>query len=85
MQGPHQYPQCHYFAKNFWIISAGVQRQGTLEVTIREAGIDHVLFSIDYPDEDMVETAQWFDSLELDDTTRVKLTPGNAKKLLRIE
>jgi predicted TIM-barrel fold metal-dependent hydrolase len=85
VQGPHQYPQCHYFAKNFWITSAGVQRQGTLEVIIREAGIDRVLFSIDYPYEDMVETAPWFDSLELDDTTRAKLAHGNAKKLLRIE
>jgi predicted TIM-barrel fold metal-dependent hydrolase len=85
VHGPHQHPLCYYFAKNFWITSAGVQRQSTLESTIREVGIDRVLFSIDYPYEDMLETAQWFDGLELDETTRAKLAYGNAKKLLRIE
>jgi predicted TIM-barrel fold metal-dependent hydrolase len=85
VHGPHQHPLCYYFAKNFWITSAGVLRQSTLESTIREVSIDRVLFSIDYPYEDTLETAQWFDSLALDDSTRGKLAYDNAKKLLRID
>jgi gamma-resorcylate decarboxylase len=83
--GPHQHELCHYFAKNFWITTAGVQKQSVLESTIREVGIDRVMFSSDYPYEDMIETAQWFDALEIDEHTRAKLAYGNAKILLGIE
>jgi predicted TIM-barrel fold metal-dependent hydrolase len=71
--------------QELWITSASVQRQSTLESTIREVGIDRMLFSIDYPYEDMLEIAQWFDGLETDNTTRAKIAYGNAKMLLRIE
>jgi len=83
-QGPHQHKLSHYFAKNFWVTTAGVMKQSTLENTIREIGIDRVLFSVDYPMEDMIETAQWFDGLEIDEASRIKLAYGNAKSVLRI-
>jgi predicted TIM-barrel fold metal-dependent hydrolase len=76
--GTHQRELCYYFPKNFWITTAGVQKQSVLESTIREVGIDRVMFSSDYPYEDMIETAQWFDALEIDDHTRAKLAYGNA-------
>lgn len=85
VSGPHKHTLCHYFAKNFWITTAGVQKQNTLENTIKEVGIDRVIFSVDYPFEDMVETSQWFEGLEMDDTTRAKLAFGNAKNLLRLK
>lgn len=83
--GPHQHELSYYFAKNFWVTTAGVLKQSTLENTIREMGIDRVLFSADYPMEDIVETAQWFDGLEIDEASRNKLAYGNAKSVLGIE
>ena len=83
--GPHKHPLCHYFAKNFWITSAGVQSQSTLEDTIREVGIDRVLFSIDYPYEDMIEVSDWFESLQMDSHTREKIAFGNARTLLKLD
>ncbi|MCJ1304883.1 hypothetical protein MMC08_007696 [Hypocenomyce scalaris] len=85
VSGPHKHPLCFYFNQNFWVTSAGVQRQSTLENTIREVGVDRVLWSIDYPFEDMLEMSQWFDNLELDNNTREKLAFGNAKRLLKLQ
>ena len=73
------------FAKNFWITSSGVLTQSTLECTIHEVGVDKVLFSADYPLEDVIEMADWFDGLGIDDPTRAKLAYGNAKILLGIK
>jgi predicted TIM-barrel fold metal-dependent hydrolase len=81
----HQHPLCYYFTNNFWITTAGVQKQSVLESCIREVGIDRVLFSMDYPMEDMQETAEWFDGLEMDAASRAKLAYGNAKILLGIK
>ncbi|MCJ1339179.1 hypothetical protein MMC09_004468 [Bachmanniomyces sp. S44760] len=61
--GVHQRELAYYFAKNFWITMAGVQKASTLDSTIREVGIDRVMYSADYPYEDMIEAAQWFDGL----------------------
>jgi len=85
VSGAHQHSLSHYFAKNFWITSSGVLTQSTLECTIREVGVDRVLFSADYPLEDVIEMADWFDGLEIDDPTRAKLAYGNAKILLGIK
>ena len=83
--GAHQRELAYYFAKNFWITMAGVQKASTLDSVIREVGIDRVMYSADYPYEDMIEAAQWFDGLELDDASRAKLAYGNAKVLLGIK
>ncbi|MCJ1436653.1 hypothetical protein MMC27_006034 [Xylographa pallens] len=83
--GAHQHPLAYYFAKNFWITTAGVMKASTLESTIREVGIDRVMYSADYPYEDMVEAAQWFDGLEIDEASRAKLARGNAMILLGIK
>jgi 2,3-dihydroxybenzoate decarboxylase len=85
VSGPHKHSLSYYFAKNFWITTAGVQKQNTLENTIKEVGIDRVIFSVDYPFEDMIETCQWFEGLEMDDVSRAKLAFLNAKKLLRLD
>jgi predicted TIM-barrel fold metal-dependent hydrolase len=81
----HKHPLSHYFAKNFWNTSSGVLTQRTLEYTIREVGVDRVLFGADYPLEDAIEMADWFDGLEIDDPTGAKMAYGNAKILLGIE
>jgi predicted TIM-barrel fold metal-dependent hydrolase len=82
---PTSTPYAITLPRTFGSLRWGVLRQSTLESTLREVCIDRALFSIDYPYEDTLETAQWFDSLALDDSTRGKLAYHCAKKLLRID
>jgi 2,3-dihydroxybenzoate decarboxylase len=74
----------HYLRTNFYLTTAGNFRMPTLLNTLQEVGADHVLFSADYPFEDLREAATWFDRLELNENDLVKIASTNAKRLLRI-
>lgn len=73
-----------YWARNFYVTTAGVQDAGTLEDTIKRTGEDRVMFSVDYPFEDTVEIAGWFDRWEMSRRTKMKLGYENAKVLLKL-
>ncbi|RAL59418.1 hypothetical protein DID88_006792 [Monilinia fructigena] len=62
-----------YWARNFYVTMAGVQDAGTLEDTIKRTGEGRVMFSVDYPFEDTLEIAGWFDRLEMSMSTKTKL------------
>jgi predicted TIM-barrel fold metal-dependent hydrolase len=51
---------------------------------ILEAGADRVLYSVDYPYEDMVEAATWFDQAAVSEPDRLKIARGNAQKLFHL-
>ena len=44
-----------------------------------------IIYTADYPYEDMVEAAQWFDGLETDEASRAKLSYGDTKVLIGIK
>lgn len=74
----------HYLRTNFHLTTAGNFRTPALLNTIQEVGADRLLFSADYPFEDMREAAEWFDRLELNDADLVKIARTNAQRLLRL-
>src|SRR5262249_36974882 len=47
---------------------------------VAEIGPDRVMFSVDYPFEDMSEAAEWFDSGEISEADRRKIGRTNALK-----
>lgn len=49
-----------------------------------EVGADRVLYSVDYPYEDMVEARDWFDQAAVGEVDRRKIARGNAEKLFRL-
>ena len=49
-----------------------------------EVGADRVLYSVDYPYEDMGEAAEWFDNTPMSEPDRVKIACSNARQLLRL-
>lgn len=51
---------------------------------ISELGSDHVMFSADYPFEDILEAAQWFDATSICDADRQKIARANAIRLLKL-
>jgi 2,3-dihydroxybenzoate decarboxylase len=46
-----------------------------------EVGADRVLYSVDYPYEDMGEAAEWFDNAPISEPDRFKIACGNARQL----
>jgi gamma-resorcylate decarboxylase len=74
----------YYYENNFWVTTSGVQDEATLLDTLRWTGEDRVMFSVDYPFEDTVEIAGWFDRLSMNSRTKKKVAYGNARALLGI-
>lgn len=72
----------HYFNENFYVTTSGHFHTRTLFNTISEIGVDRVMFSADYPYEDMQEAADWFDSSLLSHNDSVKVGRDNARRLL---
>jgi 2,3-dihydroxybenzoate decarboxylase len=71
----------HYFNENFYVTTSGHFHTRTLFNTISEIGVDRVLFSADYPYEDMEEAAGWFDTSLLSHNDSVKVGRENARRL----
>jgi predicted TIM-barrel fold metal-dependent hydrolase len=53
----------HYLRENFYITTSGNFRTQALTDVLLEVGADRVLYSVDYPFDDMTEAASWFDRL----------------------
>jgi gamma-resorcylate decarboxylase len=77
-------PLAQYLKDHFYITTSGNFHTPTLKNVIEEVGIDRVMFSVDYPYENMEEGARWFDSCPLQGDDRLKVARGNAQRLLRI-
>jgi gamma-resorcylate decarboxylase len=77
-------PMSHYLRENFYITTSGNFRTQALTNVILEVGADRVLYSVDYPFEDMVEAKDWFDQASISDTDRMKIGHGNAQKLFHL-
>jgi predicted TIM-barrel fold metal-dependent hydrolase len=73
----------HYLRNNIYLTTNGDFRTPALLNTLQEVGADRLLFSADYPFEDMREAATWFDRIELNDTDLHKIVHGNARRLFR--
>ncbi|WP_235567995.1 amidohydrolase family protein [Mycobacterium sp. Root135] len=47
-------------------------------------GADRIMFSVDYPYEDMAEASEWFESCGISEADRHEIGYENAKRLLRL-
>ena len=74
----------HYLRENFYITTSGAFRTQALTNVIMEVGADRVLYSVDYPYEDMSEATAWFDNAPISEPDRLKIAQGNARQLFRL-
>jgi len=79
-------PKCklpigHYLRQNFHITTSGNFHTQTLIDVMSEVGSDRVLYSVDYPLEDMIEARDWFDQASVSEADRRKIGRANAQKL----
>jgi predicted TIM-barrel fold metal-dependent hydrolase len=79
-----QRPLGSYLRENFYITTSGNFRTQALTDVILEIGADRVLYSVDYPYEDVVEAQTWLDHCAINDADRIKIAHANAHKLFRL-
>ena len=88
MKAPHKYaargPVADYFRANFHLTTSGHFSTPALLNSMAEIGADRVMFSVDYPFEDISEAAEWFDSAEISEADRRKIGRTNALKLFKL-
>lgn len=77
-------PMAHYLRENFYITTSGNFRTQALTDVLLEVGPDRVLYSVDYPFEDMAEAANWFDQAAISEPDRRKIAYSNARQLFHL-
>lgn len=82
---PAKRPLGEYFRENFWLTTSGNFRTQTLIDAMLEVGADRILFSTDWPFENVDHAAQWFDSASISEADRVKIGRTNAMKLFKLD
>ncbi len=78
---PAKKPIAHYFHNNFYITTSGNFRTQSLIDTMLELGSDRILFSVDWPFENVDHAANWFDSATISEADRLKIGRTNANGL----
>jgi gamma-resorcylate decarboxylase len=73
-----------YFRKNFYVTTSGNFRTIAMRNAMEEMGVGRVLFSTDYPFEEMEEAATWFDAAEIGENDREAIGRDNAERLFRL-
>lgn len=82
---PKTYPAkreiAHYFHNNFYITTSGNFRTQSLIDAMLEIGSDRILFSADWPFENIDHAANWFDNCTISDNDRLKIGRSNSDRL----
>jgi gamma-resorcylate decarboxylase len=85
---PPRYPAkkkiAEYFSANFHITTSGNFRTQSLVDAILEIGSERILFSTDWPFENIDHAAQWFDAASISEADRFKIGRSNAVKLFKL-
>jgi gamma-resorcylate decarboxylase len=55
-----------------------------LFLTMRQIGADRVMFSVDWPFEEIEHAATWFDRVDIGESDRLKIGRSNAARLLKL-
>jgi 2,3-dihydroxybenzoate decarboxylase len=74
----------YYLRNNFYITTSGNFRTQTLAEVLLEVGADRVLYSVDFPFEDMGIASEWFEHAPLNETERLKIGRANAQQLFHL-
>jgi predicted TIM-barrel fold metal-dependent hydrolase len=89
VKAPKTYPAKktfgEYFQNNFHITTSGNFRTQTLIDAMLEIGSDRILFSTDWPFENVDHAATWFDAASISEGDRLKIGRTNAAKLFKLD
>ena len=82
---PAQKRLADYFHANFYLTTSGNFRTQTLIDAILEIGADRILFSTDWPFENVDHAADWFDAASISEADRLKIGRLNALSLFKLK
>jgi 2,3-dihydroxybenzoate decarboxylase len=89
MKAPHKYAAkktvADYVRNNFVVTTSGNFSTSALDQAIAEIGVGRVLWSADYPFEDIADAAEWIDAAPLSEADRKKIVRDNALKLFKLK
>ncbi len=89
IEGRHTYPAkkkiADYFNANFHLTTSGNFRTQTLIDAMLEIGSDRIMFSTDWPFENIDHAAIWFDAASISENDRIKIGRSNAIRLFKLE
>jgi len=71
-----------YFLTQFWITTSGFISVPPLQCALAVVGADRILFSVDYPFDDMTRSREFLDAAPLAPADREKIAHRNAERLL---
>ena len=74
----------YLWRKHFHLTTSGNFDTAALVNAISVMGVDRVMFSVDWPFEDIGEGAEWIDAAEIGEADRVKVGRANAIKLFKL-
>ena len=74
-----------YFNENFYLTTSGNFRTQTLIDAILEISADRILFSVDWPFENVDHAVDWFDAASISEADRLKIGRLNAAKLFKLD
>jgi len=74
-----------YFNENFYLTTSGNFRTQTLIDAILEISADRILFSVDWPFENVDHASDWFDSASISEADRLKIGRQNAARLFKLD
>ena len=74
-----------YFQNNFYITTSGNFRTQTLIDAMLEIGSERILFSTDWPFENIDHAAEWFDVCTISEADRQKIGRDNSVDLFRLD
>jgi 2,3-dihydroxybenzoate decarboxylase len=75
----------HYFRNNFHVTTSGNFHTPSMLNAMAELGAERVMFSVDWPFEDVGQGAEWFDTADISETDRAKIGRDNAVKLFKLK
>ncbi|HUZ42375.1 MAG TPA: amidohydrolase family protein [Acidimicrobiales bacterium] len=73
-----------YLTDNFYITTSGHFFTPSLLTAVEVMGSDRVMFSVDYPFDEMPQGSEWFDNAPIDEDLRQKVGRANAARLFSL-
>ena len=77
-------PFSAYYKRNVWVTPSGIYDYDNMDFCISKLGIEHLLFSADYPYIPQTDARPFLENAPLSDADKEKFACGNAEKLLHL-
>lgn len=81
---PLQLKPSEYFRRNFVVTTSGFESNDVLDLVIKAAGIENVMWAVDYPYESSRDAVAFMDAAPVSARERAMIYHGNAERLFRL-